>query len=312
MTTNTQTTDVAAPEQEAEREVAVTDLTLQTMMRADLDVQISTAKAYPRSLKAFREEALSTVSLSQEIAESCTYGLPRGKDASGKEKIIEGPSIRFAEIIFAAYGNIRVGGRTVMNDGRWVTSQGVCHDLQKNTSKTIEVKRSIMQNEYKWDDMKRRSVRTGRMVPMNDDLQTLHSNACTSIATRNAILTVIPKAYWADIWEVAKQVALGTQETLVDRRDKALKYFADKGVSVERVCQTLGVPGVEDIDLEKLGQLTKFKTALKNQEATLDAIFPPVTPPPTAKGAAATKGAESKLKGKTADKGTDEGAAATT
>lgn len=298
MNTNTQTTDVAAPEQEAEREVAVTDLTLQTMMRADLDVQISTAKAYPRSLKAFREEALSTVSLSQEIAESCTYGLPRGKDASGKEKIIEGPSIRFAEIIFAAYGNIRVGGRVVMNDGRWVTAQGICHDLQKNTSKTIEVKRSIMQNEYKWDDVKKRSVRTGRMIPMNDDMQTLVGNACTSIATRNAILAVIPKAYWAEAHQVAKSVALGTQDTLIDRRDKALKYFEEKGVSVERICQTLGVPGVEDIDLEKLSQLTKFKTSLKNQEATLESIFPHIAPP-QGKGDKATQAAEAKLKSKT-------------
>lgn len=297
MTTNTQTIDITSPEQEVDREVSVTDLTLQTMMRADLDVQINTAKAWPRSLKAFREEALSTVSLSQEIAESCTYGLPRGKDARGKEKIIEGPSIRFAEIIFAAYGNIRVGGRVVMNDGRWVTAQGICHDLQKNTSKTIEVKRSIMQNEYKWDDVKKKSVRTGHMIPMNDDMQTLAGNACTSIATRNAILAVIPKAYWAEVHEVAKRVALGTQDTLVDRRDKALKYFAELGVSVERVCQTLGVPGVEDIDLDKLGQLTKFRTALKNQEATLEAIFPVVTPV-TTKGDAATKSAEAKLKGK--------------
>lgn len=303
-------TDVTTTDKEVEHEVAVTDLTLQTMMRADLDVQINTAKAWPRSLKAFREEALSTVSLSLEIAESCTYGLPRGKDANGKEKIIEGPSIRFAEIVFAAYGNIRVGGRVVMNDGRWVTAQGICHDLQKNVSKTIEVKRSIMQNEYRWDDVKKKSVRTGRMIPMNDDMQTLAGNACTSIATRNAILAVIPKAYWSEAYEMAKRVALGTQETLVDRRDKALKYFEGKGVSIERICQTLGVPGVEDIDLEKLGQLTKFKTALKNQEAPLEAIFPPIAPLQN-KGDAATKGAEEKLKRTTKGK-TGESAEATT
>lgn len=297
MTTNTATTDVATTEQETEREVAVTDLTLQTMMRADLDVQINTAKAWPRSLKAFREEGLSTVSLSPDIAESCTYALPRGKDAQGREKIIEGPSIRFAEIILAAYGNIRVGGRVVMNDGRWVTAQGICHDLQKNTSVTIEVKRSIMQHELRWDDVKKKMVRTGRMVQMNDDMQTLAGNACTSIALRNAVLKVIPKAYWEEIHQTSKRVALGTQETLVDRREKALKYFGDKGVSVERVCQTLGVKGVEDIDLEKLSQLTKFRATLKNQEATLDSIFPPVAPP-TTKGDKATKAAEQKLKAK--------------
>lgn len=297
MTTNTQTTDLATAEQETEREVAVADLTLQTMMRADLDVQITTAKAYPRSIKAFREEALSTVSLSPEIAESCTYALPRGKDAKGNEKIVEGPSVRFAEIILAAWGNIRVGGRMVMNDGRRVTSQGICHDLQKNTSVTIEVKRSVMQHEMVKDPTTNRWKRSGRMIPMNDDLQTLAGNACTSIALRNAVLKVIPRAFWADIWETAKRVALGTQETLVDRRDKALKFFGDKGVSLERVCQTLDVKGIEDIDLEKLGQLTKFKTALKNQEATLEAIFPPVAPP-TTKGGKATKAAEQKLKAK--------------
>ena len=306
---STTTTDIAV-DQQVEREVAVTDLTLQTMMRADLDVQINTAKAWPRSLKAFREEALSTVSLSPVIAESCTYGLPRGKDAKGREKIVEGPSIRFAEIILAAYGNIRVGGRVVMNDGRWVTAQGICHDLQKNTSVTIEVKRSIMQHEMRWDDAKKKMVRTGRMVQMNEDLQTLAGNACTSIALRNAVLKVVPKAYWSEVHDVAKRVAMGTQETLVDRRDKAVKYFGEMGVSVERVCQAVGAQGVEDIDLEKLSQLTKFRTALKNNEATLEAIFPPTTPP-TTKGDKATKEAEEKLKGKGKGK-PEESAPATT
>ena len=60
--------------------------------RAEIDTQIATARAYPRSLKRFRETATTMATLDEKTAASCFYALPRGG------KSIMGPSARLAEI----------------------------------------------------------------------------------------------------------------------------------------------------------------------------------------------------------------------
>ena len=75
----------------------VTPDALSLITKAEIDMQISTAKAFPRSLKNFMDKATSMVTLSEEIAESCIYSLPRG----GKNR--EGVSVRLAEIVSATF-----------------------------------------------------------------------------------------------------------------------------------------------------------------------------------------------------------------
>ena len=73
----------------------VTPDALSLITKAEIDVQISTAKAFPRSLTMFIQKATSMATLTEEIAASCSYALPRG----GKN--LEGPSVRLAEIVCA-------------------------------------------------------------------------------------------------------------------------------------------------------------------------------------------------------------------
>lgn len=249
-------------------EVETDPSTLAVVVGAEIDMQIATAKRFPRSMAQFKQTALSLVQQSQEVAESCEYGLPRAG------KIITGPSARLAEIIQYAYGNIRAGSR-IINRGRTaITVQGVCFDLERNVARTIEVTRSIMEHEKKWDDGKKKMVRTGKMVPMNEDLQVLAINAASSIAIRNAIFQVVPKAAWWEIYLQAQITARGDVATLPDRRAKAIEWFGSKGIKKERIFDLLEVKGVEDIDLEKLSRLSAIKSAVTNNEASLKNIFP--------------------------------------
>jgi hypothetical protein len=136
------------------------------------------------------------------------------------------------------------------------------------------------------------------MVQMNEDLQTLTGTTACSIAYRNAIFKVVPKALWNGVYEEAMRVAKGDAATLVQRRDAAVKYFHDLKVTDEQICAALELERVEDIDLEKLAVLTSYRSALKNEEATLEALFPPIVPNVKAKAAGAAKATEDKLKGK--------------
>src|ERR1044072_4085088 len=90
---------------------------LESLERAQIDVQISTAHAYPRSLKKFQARAMDIATLDEETAETCIYCRPVGKEKNEAgqwvEKYAEGASIRLAEIVAASYGNIRVASRVV-------------------------------------------------------------------------------------------------------------------------------------------------------------------------------------------------------
>jgi hypothetical protein len=241
----------------------VNEAALSRFVKAEIDMQISTAKAYPRSITNFKKRSLSLATVNEDVAQSCTYALPRKEkqpDGTFKVKTIEGPSVRLAEIVVSAYGNLRAGARVVDNDGRMITAQGVCHDLESNTVVTFEVKRRI-------------TDKFGRTF--NDDMQVVTGNAACAIAFRNAVFKVIPMALIHDVWDDVKRVALGNAETLVRRRDKAVLYFTDQNITPVQICDVLNIKAIEDIDLDKLGVLSGMKAALKNGEALLADLFAP-------------------------------------
>jgi hypothetical protein len=227
--------------------------TVELLNRSEIDVQIATAKKYPRSIQSFRNEALAMVTLNEAIAQECIYALPRDG------KVIEGPSARLAEVLASAWGNCRAGARTVDEAGEFVTAQGVFHDLQRNVAITYEVKRRI-------------TDRSGRRYKA--DMIGVTANAACSIALRNAVMKGIPKAFWSDIYEAARKTVMGDFKTLENRRADALKAFQAFGVSAERIFETLDVKGIEDVTLEHLVTLRGLLTALREGETTVEQAFP--------------------------------------
>lgn len=280
MSTTAETPKVEQAEQVEVLPVPI-DPAITLITKAEIDTQIATAKAFPRSLAKFMKDVMSMATINADVAESCIYALPRAG------KTVEGPSVRLAEMVAACYGNLQTGARVVYNDGKHVTAQGIVYDLERNIRHTEEVKRSILQHEWK------NGARTGKMITMNDDMQTVTGRAACAIAYRNAIFKVVPAALINDIIEKVREIAKGTAETLVVRRDKAMAYFKELGVKDAQVFDALEVKGLEDIDLDKLVTLRGMATALKNGEATIDGLFP--QPDAKAKAETAAKATEDKL-----------------
>jgi hypothetical protein len=225
--------------------------------RAAIDSQIATAKRYPRSVGKFLAEAEQAVCASAEIAEGCFYALKRrGKD--GKESIIEGPSIRLAEIAASAWGNIRTGARIVEIGERTLKAQGVAHDVEKNVATTVEVIRRI-------------TSKSG--MRYNDDMIATTANAAMSIALRNAILRVVPRIYIQTLMKKAQAVASGNQMTLADKRDRWLKWWAQRGIDQGKVLAWLGVKSADEITAEHIRLMAGLKTSLEEGHTTLEAEF---------------------------------------
>jgi len=243
--------------------------------RSEIDQQISTAHKFPRSLKRFRDEALQMVTLTEQIAQECIYSLPRDG------KTIEGPSARFAEVIASAWGNCRAGARVVSDQGDFVTSQGVFHDLEKNVAITYEVQRRIVDKYGK------------RYKP---DMIGVTANAACSIALRNAVLKGVPKAFWSAMYQAARLTVMGDFKTLANRRSDAIAEFQRYGVLPAQICATLNVAGVEDIGLEHLVTLRGLLTAIQDGDTTPEQAFgkdddKPKVEQPRAKSEAKTESA---------------------
>ncbi len=225
---------------------------IEQLTRGEIDMQIATAKRYPRSVDKFKKEAESLATVDAETADSCIYALPR----AGEE--IEGPSVRLAEILASSWGHIRVDGKIIDVGQEFVTARGLCWDLERNVAIAVEVKRRITTKDNK---------RYGA------DMIMVASNAAISIATRNAILKVIPQGYWQGVYAKCRKVVEGSAETMTKRRDEMLKYFKGLGVTPEQVCKVLDIKGIDDINLDHLVKLRGAASAIKSGEATVDGIF---------------------------------------
>lgn len=229
--------------------------------RAQIDMQIATARKYPRSLSKVKQQMLTFATLDEETAAGCFYTLPGRKGGDGKP--IQGPSVRLAEIAIIAFQHIRAGSRIIEDDGKFITAQGVVHDLENNVIVSIEVKRKIT---------KRDGTR------YSDDMIATAGNAACSIALRNAAFRVIPLALVKPVYEQAKKLAIGDAKSLVQRRSDSVAHFTKMGVSKEEVCAAIGVRAVEDIGIEHMELLIGYATAIKDGDATVDEVFRAVKP----------------------------------
>ena len=209
---------------------------------------------------------MALATMDEESAQECIYALPRGG------KAIKGPSIRLAEIIAGQWGNNRNAARVVHVDRfeKYLEAEGVFHDLETNMETTARVRRSIA-DKY------------GKIF--KDDMIVVAGNAACSIAKRNAILAAVPKAIWRGTYAEVERVINGDVKTLVERRSRAVASFAAYGVTPERVFAVLEVSGLEDIGIEHLSVLQGYRSAIKNNEATVEDVFP-IADKPAAKSLA--------------------------
>lgn len=259
----------AVHEPEVSEQVVPVQTGLEAQTRGEIDIQIATAKRYPRSVSKVMKEAMTLATLSEEIAEQCFYAVPRDG------KTIEGPSARLAEIMASTWGHMRSEARIVEETDTHVVARGTSWDLERNVAVAFEVRRRITTSEKK--------DRNGKVIPSKkygDDMITTTSNAANSIAYRNTVFRVIPKAFWQPIYEAARRVAIGDAETLVSKRTKMLAYFQRMGVPEARLLAAIKVAGVEDITLDHLATLKGIATALKEGDTTVDDAFPELTKEP--------------------------------
>ena len=230
---------------------------LEALNRSEVDMQISTAKAYPRDIQTVLTKIKNLAIMDKETAEDCFYVLRR-KGKNGEVSTIDGLSVRMAEIIAGCWGNLRVQARIIGNDGRTITAQAVCHDLESNLAVSVEVKRRITNSNGQ---------------TFSEDMQVVTGNAACAIAFRNAVLKVVPKAVTKSVINDVKQVALGQSIDLETSRQRIVEYFGKIGVTEQQLFDYLDIKSLNEIDTQKVFELRATANAIKEGTTTVEETF---------------------------------------
>lgn len=232
--------------------------TLQSMDRAEIDMQIATAKRFPRNIQQCLDNIRALSMIDEETMESCFYHLER-KDKDGQIKEIEGMSVRMAEIFVSCWGNLRVATRIIGNDGRKITAQGICFDVQNNVAVSSETSRRITNKSGK---------------TYSDDMQIVTGNAASAIAFRNAVFKVIPAAVTKSVTNEIKQSLLEMTSTKISqKRRNAVEWFVKRGVTEDELREYLGTDNLETISAEEIVELRGVATAIREGSSSIDEVF---------------------------------------
>lgn len=223
--------------------------------KANVDMQIATAHAFPRNIKRATENAIALVTLDKETAQTCTYSVPRGG------KAISGPSVHLAKIIAQVWGNMRIEAKVISVDAKQITSQAVAFDLESNLAIKVEVKRSIV----------------GKSGRFNDDMIVVTGNAANSIAMRNAILSVVPRAVVDKIYNSARQTITGDvsdKSKLIARRKQVFDILKDTySLTEAEILAAIGRSALDHVTADDIVILIGIGQAIKDGDTDVGAAF---------------------------------------
>lgn len=249
---------------------------------SDVEVQVRAANQNPRDVIKCLKEAQDLILSKPEIAEECFYTLERTDKKTGEKKIIQGRSIRFAEIHAACWQNFRIMTRVegFLEDGKFVIISGNFLDVQKNNAFSIQVVRRL-------------TYKDGN--PYNDDMVQLQINNGTAFAYRNVMTKAIPNALTEDTYQkIFELLEKADPSETAKRRNRAILGMSQLGIGIERILFKMRPqdykPGMAVKDIQALigtlgapdvKNLVGFYNSIKQGNSVPDSVFPAPTAPET-------------------------------
>ena len=227
--------------------------------KANVDVQVSTAKQFPRNITRAIQNSIVMATIDPDTAQTMRYALPRGG------KPITGPSVHLAKLIVSNWGNIRAEAKVVQITDSQVVSRGTCWDLENNVATAIEI---------------RRNIKSKNGQRFSDDMITVVGNAANSIAFRNAVFSTIPKAVTDKVYKAAQECITGDlsdEAKLLQKRTNCLKFFNDEyGITEEEVIKLCGKQTVNQIKADEIALMLGIYQSLKDGDTTVEEVMEPI------------------------------------
>lgn len=206
-------------------EKPVTSLVDVEKMRAVQEVQAALiiAKKFPRDVNMAYTRIMEACKR-PSLAEVAIYKYPRGGE------IIRGPSIRLAEVIAQAWGNIEYGLREIERRQGVSVMEAFCWDMETNSRSRVTFE---VPHEYS------AGGKIKKLTDPRDIRETIANQGSRFMRAR--IEAVIP----SDIFEKAEKACLetiagGKKEPLADKIQRMVLRFKELGVSQDMIEEKLG------------------------------------------------------------------------
>jgi hypothetical protein len=228
-----------------------------------VNMQVETANKYPRQdLAVISRKVEDMLKKDPDLASMCYYNKPAGKDKrTGQMKYVQGGSVRLAEIVASEYGNLLVQVDTQETPSGVV---GMCRafDAQKNFAVQAPVKRAFTSE--------REQARQNTF------------NAAVSIAYRNGIFKVVPKAVCEKLWKIAAEI---TEKGLPapdakrgkKKRDEKIQALLDawagRKVTQELLESYLMIPDINEITPKQFKDLQGLWRAITDGDVDIHEVF---------------------------------------
>lgn len=213
------------------------------------------AKKFPRDeLQAYNR--IKNSCKRKGLAENAVYSYPKGGTR------VEGPSIRLAEALAQAWGNIDYGVIELERKNGESSLMAYCWDLETNTRQT---KIFSVAHEYKAHN---------QMKKVNDprDVYELTANQGAR-RLRACILGVIPgDVVDMAVYECNETLFSSAEGSIKERTDSLLKSFQKCKVSKEMIELRLGY-NIDAINEHNLVELRKIYLSLKDGMSSVDDWF---------------------------------------
>jgi hypothetical protein len=192
-----------------------------------------------------------------ETAESCLYSRPVGGG-----KYAEGMSVRMAEIVGSCYGNLRVGAIILEQTETYVKARGVAHDLETNFASSSDIIESTLKQDGK--------------TPFDPRMRVTVAKAAVAKARRDATFQVVPRAIARPVERAVRELLSNESiQTFEQRRNAVVKWITTVlKIDPKRVWASLGIQGEGDLQTEHLETLAGLKTAIRENDTTIDEAFP--------------------------------------
>lgn len=229
--------------------------------KAMVDMQIVTAKRYPRKLAQCIENSIALATLSEETAKECMYNLLKGG------KMIKGPSVVLAKIMAREFGNMRVENRVVGYDKTHVTCEATAFDLEKNYAIRTTIKKSLL---------------TSLGGRVSEDMAVIIGNAGNAVALRNAVFAVLPKQVVDKVYQAVREKVSGKlsdENALTAAKSKMIEHiraaYPSYNFTDEEIAGAFGKQSLSHLTKDDVIDFIGIENAIKSGDISVESIFRP-------------------------------------
>lgn len=275
--------------QHAQQHSGGTDIEVARAAR-EVETAMIVARRFPRDIVQARQRILQACTR-PSLAEGATYAYKRGTT------LVTGPSIRLAEAIAQAWGNIEFGIRELSQEDGKSSVQAYAYDLETNTRQT---------KNFVVPHLRFSNNGITRLVDPRDIYEAVANQGARRL--RACVLGVIPGDIVDEAVAQCETTLANAGGAPAEQLKKLVAAFADIGVTSDALAHKLG-HALTNVAMAEVIRLRQVYAAIRDGMTSIDVEFPrtssgdadsaPATKPKTSKEAAKAAASQARAHGKT-------------